>query len=64
MKLVILKGPTNFFKTNDKKKANLKKELIYDPKKKIIGISWTSFNSALQYFKNIDLMQLGSGFKI
>ena len=57
------KNPTNFFKTNDKKKANLKKELIYDPKKKIIGISWTSFNSALQYFKNIDLMQLGSVFK-
>ena len=57
------KNPTYFFKANDKKKADLKKDLIHDPKKKIIGISWTSFNSALRYFKNIDLMQLGSVFK-
>ena len=30
------KNPTPFFRINDKKKANLKKELIYDPQKKII----------------------------
>ena len=57
------KNPHFFFKTNDNKMINLKKELNLDPKKKIIGISWTSFNSALRYLKNIDLIQMGSIFK-
>ena len=31
--------------------------------KRIIGISWTSFNSAIKYFKNIDLKKFGLIFK-
>ena len=55
--------PNHFFISNDKLKEKIKKELNLDTNKKIIGISWTSFNSSLQYFKNIDLIQLGSIFK-
>jgi len=57
------KSPNCFFIVNKKIKDNIKKELKINNDKRIIGISWTSFNSALNYFKNVDLKQFGLIFK-
>ena len=57
------KSPNCFLKVNKKNKDNIKKDLKINNDKKIIGISWTSFNSALNYFKNVDLKKFGLIFK-
>ena len=56
-------SPKKFFIVNEKLKNDLKKQLNLKSNKKIIGISWKSFNSSLRHFKNIDLKQLGLIFK-
>ena len=57
------KKPNILLKVDNKFKNKLKNELNKKTSKKIVGISWRSFNSALKYFKNIDLIQLGLIFK-
>lgn len=57
------KTPNHFLKVNEQLKNKIKDQIKIKKDKKIVGISWTSFNSALKYFKNIDLKQLGLLFK-
>lgn len=54
--------PKGFFKVDLGLKKQIFNELNLPKNKKIVGISWKSFNSQWYYFKNIELKQLGKIF--
>ena len=54
--------PKGFFNVSKQLKDEIKDELNIPKNKKIIGISWKSFNSQWYYFKNIELKELRKVF--